>query len=162
MKKNKLFYVVMVSLLVISLLSGCSSKNTNTSAGTPAEEIVKSFNESVKSKSSSLDIAKEVNESIIKITGYNTDAMELTTTDYIEGFDTEIKGFEEAVVIKPMIGSQPFIAYVFKVSNPSEFEKELQENANLRWNICTSADEYKSSISGNYVFFVMSEKSFSE
>ena len=31
----------------------------------------------------------------------------------------------------------------------------LKENANLKWNVCTEADEMVSAVQGNYVFFIM-------
>ena len=46
--------------------------------------------------------------------------------------------------------------------NPKEFAKVLEENAQLNWNICTEADEMKTTIVDNYVFFVMSPTSFEE
>ena len=59
-----------------------------------------------------------------------------------------------------MIGTIPFVAYIFEVDNPKEFASTLKEQANLRWNICTEADEMQTSIVDNYVFFVMSPSNF--
>ena len=61
------------------------------------------------------------------------------------GFDNaEITGFSEGVMFSPMIGTLPFVGYVFVLEDGTDVEsfiKTLEENANLRWNICTEAEE---------------------
>lgn len=85
---------------------------------------------------------------------------------FLTGFDNaEIKGFKEGAMFAPMIGTIPFVGYVFTLEdgvNASEFISTLKSSANLRWNICTTADEMIAGSSGNKVFFVMSPKSFEE
>ncbi len=85
---------------------------------------------------------------------------------FLTGFDNaEIKGFKEGAMFAPMIGTIPFVGYVFTLedgTNASDFISTLKSSANLRWNICTSADEMVAGSSGNKVFFVMSPKSFEE
>ena len=61
-----------------------------------------------------------------------------------------------------MIGTIPFIAYVFEVDDAESFAKTLEDNAQLNWNICTQADEMKITTVDNYIFFVMAPKSFEE
>lgn len=77
----------------------------------------------------------------------------------LSGFDnTEIKGFKSGAVFMPMIGSIPFIGYVFELENQADvpaFISTLKESANLRWNICVTADEMVTGSVGNKVFFVM-------
>ncbi|MBQ2613818.1 MAG: hypothetical protein IJB80_00595 [Clostridia bacterium] len=84
----------------------------------------------------------------------------------LTGFgNTEITGFEEGAMFAPMIGTIPFIGYVFTLSDASQASSliaTLKANADLRWNICTSADEMVAGSSGNKVFFVMSPISFEE
>ena len=78
---------------------------------------------------------------------------------YLTGFDNaEIKGFSEGVMFSPMIGTIPFVGYVFSLENEADadaFIKKLEDSANLRWNICTRAEEMVTGKSGNKVFFVM-------
>lgn len=76
---------------------------------------------------------------------------------YLAGFNnTEVTGFSEGAMYLPMIGSIPFVSYVFTVDeNMDEFMDVLKENADLRWNICVEADEMKCVSSGNKVFFIM-------
>ena len=85
---------------------------------------------------------------------------------YLTGFDnTEIKGFKEGAVFMPMIGTIPFVGYVFTLENAADapaFIANLKSAANLRWNICTSADEMVAGSAGNKVFFVMCPTSFEE
>ena len=84
----------------------------------------------------------------------------------LSGFgNAEITGFEEGVMFAPMIGSIPFVGYVFDLADDTDaaaFVKTLESNADLRWNICVEADEMVSGVSGDKVFFVMSPLSFEE
>ncbi len=85
---------------------------------------------------------------------------------YLTGFDNaEISGFKSGAVFMPMIGTHPFIGYVFELedgADVSAFISTLKSNANLRWNICTAADEMVSGSVGNKVFFVMCPQSLQQ
>ena len=84
---------------------------------------------------------------------------------FLNGFNEEIKGFEEAVMFGPAIGTIPFVGYIFKLADGADvdaFTKTLEDNANLRWNICTEAEEMVCEAVGNTVFFVMCPKTFEE
>lgn len=77
--------------------------------------------------------------------------------------NTEITGFKDGVCFGPAIGSIPFIGYVFILdedTNADEFVSTLKSNADLRWNICTEAEEIVCEAEGNKVFFVMCTKNF--
>ncbi len=84
----------------------------------------------------------------------------------LTGFDNaEIKGFSEGVMFAPMIGSIPFVGYVFTLdagTDAAAFVSTLKANANPRWNICTEAEETVALNVGNKVFFVMCPKDMSE
>lgn len=84
----------------------------------------------------------------------------------LSGFDNaEIKGFKEGAMFLPMIGSIPFVGYVFELSDDTDasaFVSTLEKNANLRWNICVEAEEMVTGVSGRKVFFVMCPKSLEE
>ncbi len=77
----------------------------------------------------------------------------------LTGFgNEEIKGFKEGTMFSPIIGSIPFVGYIFRVDDEtsvSDFINELKENANLRWNICTEADQMLISVVDNTVLFAM-------
>lgn len=84
----------------------------------------------------------------------------------LSGFDNaEITGFKSGYMFAPMIGSIPFIGYVFELENAadvSSFISVLSKNANKRWNVCVEADEMITGSAGNKVFFVMCPKSLEE
>ncbi|MDD6037573.1 MAG: hypothetical protein PUD20_02055 [bacterium] len=79
---------------------------------------------------------------------------------YLNGFDNEIRGFDEAAMFSPMIGTIPFVAYIFRSGDTDALVQTLKSNANLRWNICTAADEITVKTSGDYVLFAMTPASF--
>lgn len=79
---------------------------------------------------------------------------------YMAGFDEEITMFNKGVAFGPVIGTIPFVGYVFETDTPDELVATLNEKANLNWNICTSADEMLVTTVDNYVFVVMAPYSF--
>lgn len=85
---------------------------------------------------------------------------------WLNGFgDAEITGFKEGAMFGPMIGTIPFIGYVFELKDETDvnqFISTLKSNANLRWNICTEADEMAVCSVDKKVFFVMCPKYFEE
>ena len=82
------------------------------------------------------------------------------------GFDNaEITGFQEGVMFGPMMGTIPFVGYIFVLEDGADvdgFVQTLEDNANLRWNICTEAEEMVAEADGNHVFFLMCPKNFEE
>lgn len=77
---------------------------------------------------------------------------------YLTGFNNEIKGFKEAYTFAPGIGTIPFVGYIFTLADGADveaFKTTLKTEANLRWNICTQADEMVCENVGNTVFFLM-------
>ncbi len=82
---------------------------------------------------------------------------------FLNGFKSEINGFSKGVMFGPAIGTIPFIGYLFEVEGDvNAFIATLKENADLRWNICTSADEMVVGSVGNKVCFVMAPSAFEE
>lgn len=84
---------------------------------------------------------------------------------FLNGFDEEIKGFSEATMFGPMIGTIPFIGYIFTLpagADVNAFISNLKSHANLRWNICTAAEEMVTGNVGQTVFFVMCPAQFEE
>ena len=101
-----------------------------------------------------------LSDDIIQFEGVHT----TVENGMLTGFgNAEITGFKDGVMFSPMISSVPFIGYIFKLddsTNAEEFTKMLKDNADLRWNICTEADEIIVDYSGDTVFFLMCPKSF--
>ena len=85
---------------------------------------------------------------------------------WLNGFDAEsITGFSEGAVFAPMIGTIAFMGYIFTLPEGADveaFKTQLTSTANLRWNICTEAEEMVCDSEGNKVFFVMAPKAFEE
>ena len=69
-----------------------------------------------------------------------------------------LTGFAQGAMFAPMIGTIPFVGYVFVLDEGADaeaFVQTLKDNADPRWNICTEADETIAEHVGNTVFFVM-------
>ena len=85
---------------------------------------------------------------------------------YLTGFgNTEITGFSEGVMFAPMIGTIPFVGYVFTMEEGADvdaFMQTLTDNADPRWNICTEAEETIVESAGDKVFFLMCPKTLEE
>lgn len=81
---------------------------------------------------------------------------------FLNGFEAEITGFNNGVMFAPMIGTIPFVGYIFETDNTELLMSEIEANASLNWNICTTADEMLVKTHDNYVFFVMSPYTFGE
>jgi len=130
-------------------------------SGSVGQTLLADFKSKAPSSSSALSLAEEiVANPVIEFAG---GAMPVEP-GYLTGFDNvEITGFKEGAMFAPMIGSIPFVGYVFELENAADtanFIKTLEDNANLRWNICVTADEMVSGSVGNRVFFVMAPISF--
>ncbi len=77
----------------------------------------------------------------------------------LSGFDNyEVTDFESGAVFMPMIGSIPFVGYIFELdeyTDVANFVNDLSANANPAWNVCVTADETLAGAYGTTVFFVM-------
>lgn len=125
-------------------------------SATLGNTLLADFKKKANSGMDSLAIAEAlVTSPVIKFSG---GAMPIEE-GLLSGFgNTEIKGFNAGAMFAPMIGSIPFVGYVFELSdgtNVSSFISTLKSNADLRWNICVAADEMVTGSVGNKVFFVM-------
>ena len=77
----------------------------------------------------------------------------------------EITGFAEGVMFAPVIGTSPFVGYLFRLDAGTDgdaFVQTLKDQADPRWNICTEADETVVRREGDVVFFVMCPQSMDE
>lgn len=86
----------------------------------------------------------------------------------LDGFKSEISGFESAVCIKPQVAS-PFIVYLFtfaentEESVKAEFIANLKTAADLNWMEFSSAEEVVcQSLNANTIFFCMARHSFAK
>lgn len=159
MKKKSL--ILLVVLLALTLfVTGCNKKEeTNANKNSSiAESLTEQF---LKESKDSTDI-KKISDSISKNKKIEVAVESREVEDYMPGFKAEIKNYKKAYTISPMIGSIPFVAYVFESDDADKLIEELELNADKRWNICTEADEVKIEKQDNIVFIVMAPKSFEE
>ena len=154
---KKVSKLLIVALIGILLITGC--KNKEVKNNTVATKLVAAFEEQIKTEKDIEKIANNIstNENIKIAVG----VMDVEK-GLLDGFDGEITEFLRAYAIKPMIGSQPFVAYIFETNNTTKLKELLEEKANKRWNICTEADDLEISVVDNYVFLVMSPTNFDE
>ncbi|MCQ2467238.1 MAG: hypothetical protein MJ166_06945 [Clostridia bacterium] len=141
--------------------NGDSDSGSNSGSGTdetaPLGDTLgaKIYGEFLSRIDSTSDIEKVAEElATEEITGYSCGYMTVEE-GLLNGFTDEIKGFKSGVVFSPMIGSVPFVAYIFESDDPSALKSTLLEKCDPRWNICTEADETFCEVHGNYVFFIM-------
>lgn len=84
--------------------------------------------------------------------------------EFFMGFDNyQITGYETATMFGPMMGSIPFIGYIFELAEGADvnaFVEALNTNCNTRWQICVTADQIVVGTKGNTVFFLMCPASF--
>lgn len=152
--------IISIMLAALMLLSLCACGKKEEAAppvpDTMGGKLLSEFYDIVDfGETDPLAIAEKLLQSeVIEFEGM---AMEMEP-GYLMGFSQEIQGFEKAAVFSPMIGSIPFVGYVFALADSSEtdaFCAMLKENADMRWNICTEAEELVCEGFGDIVFFVM-------
>ena len=138
-----------------------SSSETN-SDGSVAQVLASDFKNKVKDEKNPQKLADELlKNEVIKFNG----ATMTVEQGPLNGFSANIKGFKEGVMFSPVIGTIPFVGYIFTVADGEDVDKfveNLEKNADQRWNICTAADETVVEAVENTVFFVMSPTKFEE
>ncbi|MBE5922096.1 MAG: hypothetical protein E7269_05030 [Lachnospiraceae bacterium] len=139
--------------------------NSGETADTVAQALLADFKAQV-AKNTDIDAQeiadKLLQNNVIKFSGATMEVEEGLLTGFGEA---EIRGFDDGVMFSPMIGTIPFIGYVFELedeTDASAFVQMLKDNANPRWNICTVAEETVAENVGDMVFFVMSPQQFEE
>lgn len=163
MKKYRLITIITMIALSTLIITGCGKK-TETKvdekeiSSTIASTLAKQFSEEIKNEKDIEKVANKIAEN--KVLDIAVGVEEMTEESYFGGITTEVKGFKKSFAIRPMIGSIPFAAYIFEVENASDFEANIKDNIDLRWNICTEADDLETAVYDNYVFVVMSPSNF--
>lgn len=74
---------------------------------------------------------------------------------YLMEFTEDVKGFKNGYAIGPIVGSIPYVSYIFEADDAEAFADSLKATANPRWNICTEANEPVIKVKDNYVFLTM-------
>ncbi|MDD5923942.1 MAG: hypothetical protein PUC88_04055 [Clostridia bacterium] len=141
-----------------------ASEGDSSSSATPAQTLLADFRER-------MNTATDVNAEELANALLENEVIQFAPAvmpvepGFLNGFSSEISGFSEGVMFGPMIGTIPFIGYIFVLDDGTDvetFKQQLKDNADLRWNICTQADELVCDSVGNVVFFNMSPLSFEE
>ena len=164
--KRMLVFLLTVSVLFAAMtaLTSCEKQPETPTPETPARQIAAEFMDRMKEApdTSPEELARTLAElPWLPFAGASMPVEE----GWLNGFDHEITGFAEGAVFSPMIGAIPFVGYVFKLNDESDvpdFVTKLKESANLRWNVCTQADELVTESAGDTVLFVMSPLSFED
>ena len=158
--KTRKITAVLLLLAMLFTVTACGKKQEEDTS-TPAKAVLAEFKSisGIDGKSCEEIANQLVNNPAL---GFSPVVMPVEE-GFLNGFSADITGFEEGCVFAPMIGSIPFIGYVFTVGSDAEgFMQKLKDNADLRWNICTQADEMVCGANGSKVLLVMSPASFEE
>ena len=167
MRKNIIrnISIILALVLAVAMFTACNQKPEESSAEltTVGKLHVDIFKEAVKKSNNVDDIAQAFgeNESI----PYGLMCGPVIYEDgYMPGFDPNVDSakFTQVATFAPMIGSIPYVGYVFETNDTAALLKELNEKAQLNWNICTQADEIVSYVEGNKVLFVMTPSNLDE
>lgn len=158
---KKILSLLLAAALMLSL-TACFGKKTSDEPATLAQKLSANFTELAESGKDMT--ALEIAEALSKNDAIEFNAVSTNIAPgYLSGFDNyEVSGFSDGALFGPMISSIPFVAYVFTLdadTDADEFIASLEENANLSWNICVTADEMVTAKSGDKVFFVMAPAS---
>ena len=156
----KRFIALILALLMIMSLAACGEKAPDENS-TVGEHLIYDFKNNVDKSLDEIATLLISNE-ILSFVGISIPVEE----GYLTGFDNfEIKGFEEGVMFGPTINTIPFIGYIFDLADDTDVDKfmqDIRDNANLRWNICTEADELIVENKGDKVIVIMTPEKFEE
>jgi len=160
MKKT---FAIILAVLLLASFTACGSKKAE--ANTVGTKLFAEFETLVKENPnmSSIELADAlVTNEMIPFSG---GAMGIEPGMQMGFGNAEITGFSEGALFAPMIGTIPFIGYVFILEDGADvdaFMETLESNADPRWNICTEAEETVVDHVDNKVFFVMCPASLEE
>lgn len=173
---KKITAILLAALMVGGTLCGCTAKpeptepsNTGLIKPQVEENTVgavqwANFQQAVTANQdgTALELATTLSESAAELFFGSASPIE-KGAEFFAGFDDyRITGYREAAVYAPMIGSIPFMGYVFILEDgvtAEAFIKSLTDNCNPRWNVCVTADQTVAGAIGNRVFFLMCPRS---
>lgn len=146
---------ILLCCLASLMFMGCTQTkpdDTSDVADTLGSHLVNRFQEHAKEESDPMEIAQKIIADDLAEISLEAESVE---PGWLNGFDEDVTGFTKGVMIAPVIGSIPYVSYVFETDDPEALVKELDEKHNMRWNICTEAEEKVSSIYENLVYYAM-------
>lgn len=161
----KKIIAVLLALLLVASFAACSktsNENKEPEATTPATKLLAEFKKLAADEKDPEALAGKLTESEVFTSNEIATATMPVEEGLLNGFSNEIKGFTKGAMFAPMIGSMPVIGYVFESEDAAALVETLKKNADLRWNICTQADEMVCENVDGLVFFMMAPASFDE
>ena len=141
--------------LACLMLTGCTQTKPDASSDVPdtlGSKLVNQFQKHAKEESDPMEIAQKIVADDLAEISLDAESVE---PGWLNGFYENVTGFTKGVMIAPVIGSIPYVSYVFETDDPEALVEELDEKHNMRWNICTEAEEKVSSIYENLVYYAM-------
>lgn len=170
MNIRKVSTIGICALLVAGCLSACGASTNNTSGTLVGEELTQEEANTIGTKLYAQFVTEVANsqdtdviaEKLSQNAMFEELAMGFMPVEEgnLNGFEGEVKGFSKGTMFSPMIGTIPFVGYVFETDDADALVATLKEKAMLNWNICTVADEMVVKSNGNLVFFVMAPEAF--
>ncbi len=169
---KKVIAIVLALVVVIGLVACAAGTNEETTveettAAAAEMTVAATFVEAFKAEAAKADAT--TNTIATALSANETVAFMPMVQDmeagYLAGFDADITGFKACTAFMPMISTIAFVSYVFELEADADkdaFITTLKDNANLRWNICTAAEEMLVETEGNFVFFIMAPLSFEQ
>ncbi|MCQ2553442.1 MAG: hypothetical protein MJ150_03965 [Clostridia bacterium] len=161
----KKILAILLALAMVFSFAACGKKEKPVEDeqlpedATVAQIMCAEFKKQIKDEKDLMKLMQKLAEN--EALGFAADIVELPE-GYLGGFTTDIKDFKQCVAMVPFIGSIPFAAYVFEAKDAAALEKTLTDNHDLRWNICTEADEFMTAVVDNYVFAILSPATFED
>lgn len=151
--------MTLIAVILMSCVLAACGKKEEKKPETPAWILEQDFEDTIKANKdmTTEEMANHLLEN--KLIPFAPAAMPVEE-GFLSGFTDEIHGFSEGTMFGPMIGSIPFIGYVFRSDDTAALVKVLKEKADKNWNICTQADEMVCEEAEGMVFFVMSPAKF--
>lgn len=173
----KKILAVLLALMLAASFAACSKTNNetpseapseptettgdeNTDSQSPAQALLAEFKQLVADEKDAEAIAAKLAESDVFVSNEIATGSLAVEEGLLNGFSGEIKGFTKGAMFSPLIGTMPVIGYVFETEDADALVAALKENADLRWNICTQADEMVCENVDGLVFFMMAPASF--
>ncbi|MCI7066444.1 MAG: hypothetical protein SOY46_07380 [Butyrivibrio crossotus] len=152
---KKLFTGIIILTMAVGLF-GCSKSDSNgeTTIDNTKESVTDTTDnpttESEGNNSGSDDMdSAEIEKKIVSIFEDGIDKG--TDIEEIAKLIAPVGGYE----IAPVIGSIPYVSYIFETDDAEALAAQLKKSANPRWNICTEANEPVIKVKDNYVFLTM-------
>lgn len=154
----KKWIAVVLCVAMLGTMAGCGKQEPQT----PAQQLYSDFQKLV--DSGKYTGAEQLAQAMAEDEQLPFDAGAVAVEPgYLNGFTEDITGFTEGANFGPFISPIPFVGYVFAVDdNVDDFVQNLKDKSNLRWNVCTEADEMLCEAYEGYVFFVMAPADWNE